>query len=425
MRARLEGLGRLAPDLARGIHRLNSAIADALPARIISRFNRLPGADVMLIGPRTSRVVIDVQHPDRPAQTRIDVVTLRTVTEALVDEVALGLLKGNQAALARPHFQEANVHARRLAEAAEAGEIDLTPEVFCGPPEAPAAVARLGTVRSRGAEADHLAFPSGFVPPPLLPASLTWDDHPANASVHVYALELDVDAPWVVNVHGFKQGLPEDLFLFRSAATRERFGVNVVHPVLPMSGLRASAGAPQIPGTDFGANVVGFAQAVWDVRRTIRWIRSRSDAPIILHGVSLGSYVVSMVSGLEDGLAGVIAGLPVSDYPRLMRRHARRMELPDDDLALVDDPALDRLFAPVSPFSVVSKVPSDRRYIYAGKIDQISSTQQALDLWEHWGSGSIHWFDGGHLGGAIWDRGVKRYIDAAIGEAVGAVPSAA
>ena len=49
MHARLEGLGRLAPDLARGIHRLNSAIADALPAgRIISRFNRLPGADVML-----------------------------------------------------------------------------------------------------------------------------------------------------------------------------------------------------------------------------------------------------------------------------------------------------------------------------------------------------------------------------------------
>ena len=82
-------------------------------------------------------------------------------------------------------------------------------------------------------------------------------------------------------------------------------------------------------------------------------------------------------------------------------------------------------FAPVSPFNVESKVPSNRRYIYAGKIDQISSTQQALDLWEHWGSGSIHWFDGGHLGGAIWDRGVKRYIDAAIGEAVGAVPSAA
>lgn len=421
MGARLESIGRVGPEVARGVHRLNSSLADALPARLVSGLNRLPGADVMLIGPRTSRVVIDVQHPDRPPSTRVDVVTLRTIAEALVDEVALGLLKGNQAALARPHFEQAHHDAERLAEAAEAGQIDLDPHAFCAEPPAPPAVAHLGTVRSRGAEADHLCFPSGFEVPAALPGAAAWGDHPANTSVHVFALEVDDAAPWVVNVHGFKQGLPDDLFLFRSSATRERFGVNVVHPVLPMSGLRAGVGAPQIPGTEVTANVLGFAQSVWDVRRTIKWIRSRSDAPILLHGVSLGSYVVSMVAGLEEGLAGVVAGLPVVDYPGLMRRHARRMDLPAEDLALVDDPAVDRLLAPVSPLRVASKVPEDRRYIYAGKIDQVSSTQQALDLWAHWGRGSIHWFDGGHVGGAIWDRGVKRYIDDAIAESLGRV----
>ncbi len=419
MCVRVTGISDVAPRLAREVHRLNSTAADVLPARMISTLNRLPGADIFLLGPRTSRVVIDVQHPDRPQDARIEPVTLRTVAEALVDEVALAFLKGNQATVAREHFEQALVDATRITERTQAGELDWTPEAVCREPAAPRVVARVGTVRFRGDEGSHLTFPSTFVPPEGLPGADTWGEHRANLNAHMFVLEHDADAPWVVNVHGFKQGRPADLFLFRSAATRQRFGVNVLHPILPMSGPRASAHAPQIPGTDLTANVIGLAQAVWDVRRAIRWIRQRSDAPIVLHGVSLGSYVVSMVAGLEDGIDGVIAGLPVVDYPALMRRHASRMELPEGDQAVVDDPALDDLFSAVSPLHVTPKVAHKRRYIYAGKLDQVSSAWQAFSLWEHWGGSSIHWFDGGHLGGALWDRGVKRYIDTAIGEALG------
>lgn len=416
MHAHLDGINGLVSGVARSVHRVSSSIADVLPATIISRLNRLPGADILLLGPRTSRVVIDVQHPDRPLGARVEVVTLRTVAEALIDELALGFMKGNQASDARSHFEDAHFHAERIAASIEAGQLDATPGSFCPEPDAPRAVARPGTVRALGTEATHLTFPSGFEAPEILPGADTWDQFRANLNIHLFLLEHDADAPWVVNVHGFKQGLPTDLFLFRSAATRERFGVNVVHPVLPMSGLRSSRHSPPIPGTDLATNVIGLAQAVWDVRRTIRWIRQRSNAPIILHGVSLGSYVVSLVAGLDDDIAAVVAGLPVVDYPALMRRHAERMELPSSDLALVNDPAIDVLHSPVSPLRVDPRVRHDRRYIYAGKVDQVSSAHQALALWDHWGTSSIHWFEGGHLGGALWDRGVKRYIDQAIAE---------
>ena len=404
---------------------MSSSAADLLPATIVSRLNRLPGADVMLIGPRMSRVLIDVQHPDRHRDARIDVVTARTVAEALVDEVALSFLKGNQVAQARSHFEAAHFEASQFSRRIESGEIDGAPERFSAEPEAPRAVARLGSVRFRGTEAAHVTFPSEFQVPAGLPGADRWEACRANHSVHAFVLEHDHDAPWVVNVHGVRQGQPSDMFLFRSGAHHERFGVNVVHPVLPMSGPRADDRSPQLPGTDQCVNVIGLAQAAWDVRRTIRWIRQRSDAPVILHGVSLGSYVVALVAGLDEGLAAVIAGLPVVDYPGLMRRHARRMELPASDLRLTDDPAIDRLYSAVSPLHVEPRLDVDRRYIYAGKVDQISSAHQALTLWNHWSTPSMHWFDGGHLGGALWDRGVKRYVDAAIAATVQGEPALA
>jgi hypothetical protein len=397
---------------------MSSSAADLLPAALVSRLNQLPGADIILIGPRMSRVLIDVQHPDRPRDARIDVLRARTVAEALVDEVALSFLKGNQASHARSHFEAAHFEAARRARAIESGEIDAAPDRFCPQPEAPRAIARRGTVRFRGVEAAHISFPSDFQVPAGIPGADRWDACRSNHSVHAYVLEHDDAAPWLVNVHGVKQGDPTDMFLFRSGMHRERYGVNVVHPVLPMSGPRADHLSPQLPGVDLSTNVIGLAQATWDVRRTLQWIRQRSDAPIILHGVSLGSYVAALVAGLDDGLYAVIAGLPVIDYPGLMRRHARRMELPESDLRLADDPAIDSLYSSVSPLNVAPQVPIERRYIYAGKLDQISSAHQALTLWNHWDMPSMHWFDGGHLGGALWDRGVKRYIDAAIADAV-------
>jgi hypothetical protein len=402
--------GWVALRTANIVHRASSEVADLFPTSVISWLNRRPGADFMLLGPRTSRAVIDAQHPDRPWPARVPIVTPRTVLEAVVDEVALGFLKGTEVA-ERADF----------VEAIEAGALERdqnrTPREFCAVPAAPRAVLPFGEMNALRSDGEHLIFPSRFSPPLERVAATPWADYRPNASVHLFLLRHAPDSPWVINVHGFRQGRPADLILFRSKSVRERFGVNVLHPILPLSGPRMSRGAPSIPGTDHTANVIALAQAAWDLRRTIRWIRASSDAPIVLHGVSLGAYVVSLVAGLDD-VAAVIAGLPVVDYPAIMRRHAQRMNLPDEELALVEREELDALYRPVSPLELPPRVPVENRFIYAGKIDQISSSFQARALWKHWGKQSIHWFGGGHLGGALWDRSVKRYIDDALESAL-------
>jgi hypothetical protein len=169
-----------------------------------------------------------------------------------------------------------------------------------------------------------------------------------------------------------------------------------------------------MPGVDFAVNVFGLSQAVWDLRRVISWIRRRSDAPIIVHGVSLGGYLTAMLAGLDDRIDAAIVGIPVVDFPAVIRGHANRMSMPDDDLNLLNSPSIDRFHDLASPLVMAPRVPADGRYIYAGKLDQISSPDQAMTLWQHWGSPSIHWFDGGHVGGAVWDRSVRDYVDGAI-----------
>ncbi len=55
----------------------------------------------------------------------------------------------------------------------------------------------------------------------------------------------------------------------------EGLGLNVVLPVLPMHGPRARnlPKAAAFPGEDLLDNVHGSAQAVWDIRRLLSWIR--------------------------------------------------------------------------------------------------------------------------------------------------------
>jgi hypothetical protein len=271
--------------LAREIHRLSSTLGGLVPEMFVASLNRLPGADILLMAPRTAQVVIDVQHPDRHHQTRIDSVGLRTIGEALIDEFALSVMKGNQVMAARQQVEEANEDAEQVARLIDGGFIDPDPAVFHPCPEAPKRVDKRGTVGFRGTKAVHYSFKSGYEVPELVPGARAWQNWKENRTAHMYVIEHDVDAPWVVNIHGFRQGEPRDFFTFRSGSIHERFGVNVVHPVLPLHGPRRGKDTPHMPGVDFAVNVFGLSQAVWDVRRTIQWIRERSEAPIILHGV--------------------------------------------------------------------------------------------------------------------------------------------
>ena len=64
------------------------------------------------------------------------------------------------------------------------------------------------------------------------------------------------------------------------------------------------------PGEDVMDDVHATAQAVWDIRRLLSWIRSQEpESRIGLNGMSLGGYIAALVASLEPGLTCAILGV--------------------------------------------------------------------------------------------------------------------
>jgi predicted alpha/beta hydrolase len=166
------------------------------------------------------------------------------------------------------------------------------------------------------------------------------------------------------------------------------------------------------PGEDILDNVHGTAQAVWDIRRLVSWIRAQDGTvPIGITGISLGGYVTSLVASLEDGLACAILGVPAVDLFDLIEHHAGLA--PDDERRRVVTLAK-RVGRVVSPLALTPRVPYEGRFIYAGLADRlVHPRHQILRLWEHWGRPEIAWYEGSHTGFSR-SKTVRRFMREAL-----------
>lgn len=270
-------------------------------------------------------------------------------------------------------------------------------------------------VHAMGRSYERIAFDSCYTPHVGEPGSQRWMSYAANKREFALLLRHNEERPWLVCVHGAEMGRAVlDLALFRAWHLHDDLGLNVVLPVLPMHGPR-SRGLPKgavFPGEDVMDDVHATAQAVWDIRRLLTWIRMQQpDSPVGLYSISLGGYVSSLVASLEDGLTCAILGVPVADLVTMLSRHAGLR---------ADDPRRRTvtLAAPIgrmlSPLSLEPRVPLRGRFIYAGVADQlVHPRDQVVRLWEHWGRPEIVWYRGGHTG-FFESRPVQRFVDYAL-----------
>jgi dienelactone hydrolase len=166
------------------------------------------------------------------------------------------------------------------------------------------------------------------------------------------------------------------------------------------------------PGENMMDDFHGTAQAVWDIRRTIAWIRAQQPgARIGLNGISLGGYISALVASLDNDLTCAILGVPPADLIELLGRHSGLSATDPRRETLELARPIGQM---VSPLSMQPKVPARGRFIYAGVADRIvHPRKQVLTLWEHWGKPDIGWYHGGHTG-FFEARPVQRYIDAAV-----------
>ncbi len=394
---------------------------EALEQKTSRSRRRPPGAGALgaVVGPITRTGDYYAQswrdYLDRePHELPIARPTIALALHALRDEIVLLGLRARRPVSDEHAFDRIN---REVVAALDfygrRGWLDK-PEGFFAPPPALTDVT-IRQVKSRRHPHERIVFDSGYAPYPGEPGTQRWSGYIANTREYALMLRHREPRPWLVCIHGAEMGRAAlDLTLFRAWHLHENLGLNVVLPVLPLHGPRAR-GLPKgtvFTGEDVMDNVHATAQAVWDVRRLLCWIRSQEpESSIGLNGISLGGYIASLVASLEHGLTCAILGVPVADLIELLGRHAGLS--PDDPrrhaVALAEP--IGRM---ISPLSLNPRVPMAGRFIYAGIADRlVHPREQVVRLWEHWGRPEIVWYQGGHTG-FFQSRPVQRFVDDAL-----------
>lgn len=336
------------------------------------------------------------------------------IGQAFRDEVVLTLLRSTRPVSEPAVFARITREVQAAVELYEARGWPADPESFHLTPP-PLERIRIRAARSAWASYQLATWTSGYEPHPGEPGRSRWLGYDANATVSAWMLRHGEPRPWVVCVHGTAMGQPAlDMALFRARWLYEHLGLNVAMPVLPLHGPRGW-GLPRgvaFPAEDMLDNVHAAAQAVWDIRRLLAWLRTHEGAERIgITSISLGGYITAMVASLEDDLACAILGVPVADLVDLVERHSG---LAPHDRRLQTLVLARRLGPVVSPLAMTPRVRPEGRFIYAGLADRmVHPRRQVARLWEHWGRPEITWYAGGHTG-FFRSRPVQEFVHQAL-----------
>jgi len=326
--------------------------------------------------------------------------SLGTAAKVAVDEAFRSLMI---ALTDLPSASEMRLVKHELAEAGayfdDRGWLDDAASYHLRPPELTSP-----TVRPRhswGTEFEHLQFVSGYEPDADEPGRDRWMSYRKPRTAHAWVMRhRDKPRPWLVCVHGFRMGFPlADFHAFRANWLHHELGLNLVFPVLPMHGERkiGKRSGDGFFSYQFMDTVHAEAQAIWDLRRVIDWIRAQGVEDIGVYGVSLGGYTAALLAGFERDLTCVIAGMPTVCFSTLLQDHAPKRLLGMAERTKLGWDMVSRVLQVISPLAVQPQVPHENRYLYAGAADRVVPREHVLDLWRHWGKPQLQWFEGSHL----------------------------
>jgi hypothetical protein len=189
-----------------------------------------------------------------------------------------------------------------------------------------------------------------------------------------------------------------DFIGFPAAWFHHELGLNVAFPVLPLHGPRKiglRTGDGFLSG-DYLDTIHLQTQALWDIRRLIRWLETEDGEPIGAYGLSLGGYTATLLAALERDLACVIAGIPATCYVGLTRWVVPGWLLQLAEYAGVTLERVERIARVISPLALEPRVPWSRRFLYAATADRLVPPATVRALWDHWGRPRLDWYQGSH-----------------------------
>ncbi|MGI9576864.1 MAG: alpha/beta hydrolase family protein [Microthrixaceae bacterium] len=377
---------------------------------------RQPLARLTTAGPRTARWATETMRKsmteDDPGTPYIRL-TPSLVAQVAMDESLMALAVGPNSFPSRSDYERVGAELALAQERLAAGGFLENPRTFhVEPPPLNHPAASDGWAMGRAYE--RIWWPSGYEPAVDLPGWDRWSGFESNRTASAWVLRHDDrPRPWLVVIHGFGMGTPFiDQMAFRVKHLHEELGINIAGVTLPAHGSRRPSplSGEQFLNFDLMHAVHGLAQAVWDIRRLLTWVRQQDATRLGVMGVSLGGYMTAMTAAFERDLDLVLAGIPVIDFVDMFKHHSpRHVHMRAIEHNVLDGTAT-TVLSVVTPESLGVATKQSARAIYAGMGDRLAPPEQARRLWEHWDHPEICWYPGNHVG-FMWAEKAQRFTD--------------